>query len=220
MRDYAYTALLAFSLVFGIAVCLADPAFTVLYALMIAMAPLATKGVGYYRSLLGRYIPGSESEKPDYRWALSGILPIPFAYMFSWTDWLYGLIAVIVVAVAEETFRAGSVVLLRDQLQLDPWIAVATANATWIAYHFVLKPFSVDYLVFLLIGAVVFTTALVKGGLGAAVLAHVLSNSLAAWVVISVAKPQPSVDLMLGAVLVLVALFIGVSGLVGKRARA
>ena len=217
MRDYAYVSLLAFSLVFGIALCLADPAFTAMYAAMLAMAPLATRGVDYYRSLLGRYLPGSESDKPDYRWALLGVLPIPFAYMFSWTDWILGTVAVIVVAVAEETFRAGSVVLLRDQMRVDPWIAIAVANGAWIAYHFVLKPFSVDYLVFLLIGAVVFTTALVKGGLGAAVLAHVLSNSLAAWVAISVAKATPQIDLMLGAVLVLVALFIGVSGLVGKR---
>jgi len=198
VRDYAYTAFLAISLVFGIAVCLADTSFTIMYALMIAMAPLASRGVGYYRSLLGEYLPGLESEKPDYRWALLGILPIPLAYAFSWTDWIFGAIAMIVIAVAEETFRAGSVVLLRDQLRLDPWIAIAVANGAWIMYHFVLKPFSLEYLVYLLFGAMIFTLALVKGGLGAAVLAHLLSNTLAAWVVISVSgQPEPQIDLML-----------------------
>ena len=218
MRDHVYAALLAFSLVFGIPLCLADPSFTVMYALMIAMAPLAARGAEYYRSLLGPYVPGRE-EGADYRWALLGLVPVPFAFMSSWTNWLYGLIAVVVVAVAEETFRAGSVVLLHDQLRLNPWLAIMTANLAWIAYHFVLKPFSLDYLAFLLLGAFVFTLALVKGGLGAAVLAHILANSLAAWVVISVtgtSAPQ-RVDLMLGAVLVLIALLIGVSGVARKR---
>jgi len=217
MRDHVYSALLAFSLVFGIPLCLADPSFTILYALMIAMAPLAARGAGYYQSLLGPYVPGEESGA-DYRWALLGLVPVPFAFMSSWTNWLYGLIAVVVVAVAEETFRAGSVVLLRDQLQLSPWLAIIAANLAWIAYHFVLKPFSLDYLAFLLLGAFVFTLALVKGGLGAAVLAHILANSLAAWVVISVTGTSaPQVNLMLGVVLVLIALLIGVSGVARKR---
>jgi len=189
-----------------------------MYAAMLAFAPLAAKGVEYYRSLLGRYIPGRDSETPDYRWALLGLLPVPLAYAFSWTDWIYGLIAVVVVAVAEETFRAGAVVLLRDQMRMDPWVAITTANGAWIMYHFVLRPLSLDYLVFLLIGATVFTAALVKGGLGAAVLAHILSNSLAAWVIVSVVGGAESVDLMLGATLVLIALFIGVSGLVKRSA--
>ena len=217
MRDHVYSALLAFSLVFGIPLCLAHPSFTILYALMIAMAPLAARGAEYYRSLLGPYVPGRE-EGADYRWALLGLVPVPFAFMSSWTNWLYGLIAVVVVAVAEETFRAGSVVLLRDQLQLSPWLAIIAANLAWIAYHFVLKPFSLDYLAFLLLGAFVFTLALVKGGLGAAVLAHILSNSLAAWVVVSVTGTAPQqVNLMLGAILVLIALLIGVSGVARKR---
>lgn len=217
MRDHVYAALLSLSLVFGIPLCLADPSFTILYALMIAMAPLAARGAEYYRSLLGPYVPGRE-EGADYRWALLGLVPVPFAFAFSWMNWIYGLIAVIVVAVAEETFRAGSVVLLKDQLQLDPWLAITIANTAWIAYHFVLKPFSLDYLAFLLLGAFVFTLALVKGGLGAAVLAHILANSLAAWVVISVTGTSaPQVNLMLGVVLVLIALLIGVSGVARKR---
>ena len=81
VRDYVYSSLLAFSLVFGIALCLAKPEFTILYALMVAMAPLASRGYNYYRSLFGRVLPGRE--KPgDYRWALLGLIPLPVATLF------------------------------------------------------------------------------------------------------------------------------------------
>ena len=210
MKDPVYTLLLAFSLVFGVALALADPSFVVLYALLIALSPLASKGLDYYRSLVNEYI--EVDERYDYRYSLLGFLPLAFMVEFSWADVIMGSIALIVVAVAEETFRAGSVVLLRDQIGLPGNLAIITANAAWISYHFIQRPYDLHYLVFLVFGAIIFSLALIMGGIGAAVLAHILSNSLATWIAISVSGTVQTVDLTLGGILALIVFLIGVSG--------
>lgn len=214
MKDPVYTMLLAFSLIFGITLALADASFVVLYAILIALSPLASRGLDYYRSI-SEYVDIHQDY--DYRYALLGLLPLSLMVEFSWTDMLLGSIALIVVAVAEETFRAGSVVLLRDQIGLPGNLAIVTANAAWISYHFIQKPYDPHYLVFLIFGAIIFTIALIFGGIGAAVLAHILSNSLATWIAISVSGTAQTVDITLGGILALIVFLIGVSGFARKR---
>ena len=211
MKDPVYAFFLTFSLVFGIALALAQPSFVVLYSLLLALSPFAARGLEYYRSIFREDIGLLESEGYDYRFALLGLLPLPLAVNFSWTDTIFGGMALIVIATAEETFRAGAVTLLKDRMNVDGWFAIVIANMAWIMYHFIQKPFTFGYFVFLLFGAMIFSLVLVMGGIGAAVLAHTLSNSLATWIALSVSGAK-TVDITIGGILVLILFIVGVSG--------
>ena len=186
--DKIYTVLLTFTFIFSIPLCIRFPEYTILYALMIIFSPLALQGTEIYRKVLGKILPGRETGN-EYTWSFMGFVPGLFAVLAEWGSvntavLMFGAIAAIMVAVSEETFRAGSIVyLLRTGLK--PQYAIVIANAMWILFHFAIRPFDLFYFLFLSVAAIVFTFVLVKGGLGAAVLAHILSNSLASWIVLS-----------------------------------
>ena len=209
--DRVYGFLFAVALVAGIPAMLAEPSLAVLYVIMISFAGFASRGVAYYRRLFSRSIGGVSSGDPKY--ALLGFLPASLGLFFSWTtDLLLGLAVAVLVAVAEETFRAGAVVVLRNT-GLSGYSAVVAANVAWVAYHFVLHEFSFFYLFYLAVGAVVFTFVLVKAGVGVAALAHLLANGFAAWVAVSSSSASGSTtSLAFGAFVVVFALLLGVSG--------
>lgn len=91
----------------------------------------------------------------------------------------------LLVSVAEEAFRAALMNLaevfqrFRDR-EINLWWRALFANSAWILFHFVQRPFDPwtyrHYIVWLFISGLVMTYALVKAGLGASVLIHLLTN--------------------------------------------
>jgi len=188
MQDKIYLALLAISLIFSIPVCLRFPEYSILYSIMIFYFPFALTGLKMYRRSLGKLVPGREVGN-QYLYALLGLPLGLLAFLGEWQNLsalvIYGAIVIILVAVAEETFRAGSIVLFSKFLKIDVMWSIFFANLSWILFHFAIRPFNLWYFVFLCIAAVVFTVCLIKGGLGTAVLAHIISNSIASWIVLT-----------------------------------
>lgn len=206
MRDYIYISLFSFSLVFGVYLALLDIRFSVLLLVMYAFAPMAIKGLDLYQSTFEQ-LTGIEREAyPKYQYALLGLIPAFLASFASWEFMLVGGIASIVIAVAEETFRAGAFTLLKQDLDLDPALSLVTANVAWLLFHFAQRPFDLLYAFWLFLCAILFSIALTKGGLGTAVLAHILTNSLAQWIVLSAVGGSAGFDVML-LVIIIIAIF-------------
>jgi len=89
------------------------------------------------------------------------------------------------VAVSEESFRAtmmnfAEIVLKWRDRELNMAWRALFANAIWILFHFIQRPFNPFaykwYIVWLFVSGLVMTYVLVKAGLGSAVLLHVLVN--------------------------------------------
>ena len=203
--DRALGFLFALAAVGGIPLALAGPTCAFLYVFMFFSAPFAIRGWHFICRVLG------ERPRIDYRWALLGLIPVAFSPLTaSWGDVL-GAIALVVVAIAEEFFRAGAAVLthyLMEDVGLRgrPFavLSLIVANLLWIAYHGVHRDLTGGYVLFLVVCATVFSLALVKGGLGAACLAHILTNALASWVVLSTYLPSETGEVFVSGLLIVV----------------
>jgi hypothetical protein len=102
--------------------------------------------------------------------------------------WVYTaqVVAVwLLVAVSEEAFRATMLNLaelftrFKDR-ELSGWAKTIFANAVWVVFHFIQRPFDPVaykwYLVWLIASGLVMTFAMTRAGLGAATLIHLLVN--------------------------------------------
>jgi len=91
----------------------------------------------------------------------------------------------VLVAITEETFRATMMnfttqfVKLRDK-QAEKTVSVVLAVGLWLLFHFIQRPFDVIlyrwYIIWLFASGLVMTYVMIKAGLGAAVLCHLLIN--------------------------------------------
>jgi len=217
MRDPVYMSLLAFTLIFGVWAALVEPAVTILIVVAYALSPLAVSGLGDYQHVFGEMTGISGENKPRYEFAMLGVIPAILANVASWSSLATGAILAVVVAVSEETFRAGAYTLLRRQMYFPPVVALLTANGAWLMYHFAQRPFDLMYAVWLAICAIVFSAVLVKGGLGAACLAHVLTNSMAQWISLAAyGSGEQGITVGALALVVLVVFAISMIGGMGK----
>ena len=211
MKDPIYMSLLAFTLIFGIWTALVFPETSILIFIAYALSAPAIAGINEYQRCF-EHITGISGEKrPRYEYAILGVIPAILAQSLSWTTIATGAILAVVVAVSEETFRAGSFILLKKNMQFPPEISLLIANGAWIAYHFAERSFNISYAGWLIICAFIFSIALVKGGLGAACLAHILTNSMGQWISLTAYGEQaPPISAL--ALAILIIFMIAVAG--------
>jgi len=92
----------------------------------------------------------------------------------------------VIVAVAEECFRAACMILTDSAYQhyyhkpINMWLKIIVANCLWLLFHFIQRPFDPFaykyYILWLFISGLLLGYLVEKAGLGSAALAHFLVN--------------------------------------------
>ena len=178
-RDKTALTFLVLNLLFGIWICLATTTEQV-------NADIQTLWlVGLTCTLLGL---NWFNRRENIEYASLAIVPIAVRLLLTnkiFTTWvnffvtiisaLYVIGVWIIVAFAEETFRATMVNVAKIKIK-DAYLQDLIAVGSWIIFHFIQRSFNWLYFLWLIVAGFVLQYIMRKGGLGASILAHVVIN--------------------------------------------